>query len=430
MAELQTVSEGLPISWKDSSLQVPDQPIIPYIEGDGVGSDVWMATRRVLDAAVTSSYGKKRKIVWYEVYAGEKAQQRVGSWLPRTTLDALRRYRVAIKGPLATPVGEGIRSLNVAIRQELDLYVCLRPIRHIPGVPSPVLRPGDVDMVIFRENSEDIYSGIEWEADSVEAKKIIRFLQEEMGVSTIRFPDSCGIGIKPVSREGTERLVRSAIGYALRWGRKNVTLVHKGNIMKYTEGAFKKWGYELAEREFGGKTFTGLQYEKIAKEQGVEAAQSAADRAVEEGKIVIQDVIADAFLQQILLRPRAYDCIATLNLNGDYLSDALAAQVGGIGVAPGANLNEVTGHAVFEATHGTAPRHAGQDRANPSSLLLSGTMMLRHIGWTRAAEKVEEGIEAAVSQKTVTYDLARQMEGATRVRCSGFADRVIACMGD
>src|SRR5690606_22899353 len=363
---------------ENGKLSVPDHPIIPFIEGDGTGPDIWAAAKRVLDAAVEKAYGGKKKIAWFEVFAGEKAYNRFGEWLPEDTLKAIREYKVAIKGPLTTPVGGGIRSLNVALRQELDLYVCLRPVRYFDGVPSPVKHPELVDMVIFRENSEDIYAGIEWEAESEEVKKVIRFLQEEMGVKKIRFPETSGIGIKPVSREGTERLVRAAIQYALDHGRKSVTLVHKGNIMKFTEGAFKKWGYELAEREFGDKVFTWAQYDRIAEEQGKEAANRAQAEAEEAGKIIIKDVIADAFLQQILTRPAEYDVIATLNLNGDYISDALAAQVGGIGIAPGANINYDTGHAVFEATHGTAPKYAGLDKVNPGSVILSGVLMLEY----------------------------------------------------
>jgi isocitrate dehydrogenase len=400
---------------ENGKFYVPDHPIIPFIEGDGTGPDIWAAAKRVLDAAVEKAYGGKKKIAWFEVFAGEKAYSRFGEWLPEDTLKAIREYKVAIKGPLTTPVGGGIRSLNVALRQELDLYVCLRPVRYFDGVPSPVKHPELVDMVIFRENSEDIYAGIEWEAGSEEVKKVIRFLQEEMGVKKIRFPETSGIGIKPVSREGTERLVRSAIQYALDHDRKSVTLVHKGNIMKFTEGAFKKWGYELAEREFGDKVFTWAQYDRIAEEKGKEAANRAQAEAEEAGKIIIKDVIADAFLQQILTRPAEYDVIATLNLNGDYISDALAAQVGGIGIAPGANINYDTGHAVFEATHGTAPKYAGLDKVNPGSVILSGVLMLEHLGWQEAADLILASMSKTISQKTVTYDFARLMEGATEV---------------
>jgi isocitrate dehydrogenase len=374
---------------------------------------------------VDKAYGGKKKIVWFEVYAGEKAFNLFGEWLPNDTLEAIREYKVAIKGPLTTPVGGGIRSLNVALRQELDLYVCLRPVRYFDGVPSPVKRPQDVDMVIFRENSEDIYAGIEWPAGSEEVKKVIRFLQEEMGVKKIRFPETSGIGIKPVSREGTERLVKAAIEYAINHGRKSVTLVHKGNIMKYTEGAFKNWGYEVAEREYGDKVFTWAQYDRIKAEQGVEAANAAQAKAEAEGKIIVKDVIADAFLQQILMRPAEYDVIATLNLNGDYISDALAAQVGGIGIAPGANINYMSGHAVFEATHGTAPKYAGLDKVNPGSVILSGVMMLEHLGWTEAAELIYASMNKTIAQKIVTYDFARLMEGATEVKCSEFANQLI-----
>ncbi|MFS8512849.1 MAG: NADP-dependent isocitrate dehydrogenase [Planifilum fulgidum] len=416
---------GEKIVVEGGKLSVPDHPIIPFIEGDGTGPDIWAAAKRVLDAAVEKAYGGKKKIAWFEVFAGEKAYNRFGEWLPEDTLKAIREYKVAIKGPLTTPVGGGIRSLNVALRQELDLYVCLRPVRYFDGVPSPVKHPELVDMVIFRENSEDIYAGIEWEAESEEVKKVIRFLQEEMGVKKIRFPETSGIGIKPVSREGTERLVRAAIQYALDHGRKSVTLVHKGNIMKFTEGAFKKWGYELAEREFGDKVFTWAQYDRIAEEQGKEAANRAQAEAEEAGKIIIKDVIADAFLQQILTRPAEYDVIATLNLNGDYISDALAAQVGGIGIAPGANINYDTGHAVFEATHGTAPKYAGLDKVNPGSVILSGVLMLEYLGWQEAADLIYASMNKTISQKTVTYDFARLMEGATEVKCSEFGDKLI-----
>ncbi|MGI6128379.1 MAG: NADP-dependent isocitrate dehydrogenase [Planifilum sp.] len=410
---------------ENGKLSVPDHPIIPFIEGDGTGPDIWAAAKRVLDAAVEKAYGGKKKIAWFEVFAGEKAYKRFGEWLPEDTLKAIREYKVAIKGPLTTPVGGGIRSLNVALRQELDLYVCLRPVRYFDGVPSPVKHPELVDMVIFRENSEDIYAGIEWEAESEEVKKVIRFLQEEMGVKKIRFPETSGIGIKPVSREGTERLVRSAIQYALDHGRKSVTLVHKGNIMKFTEGAFKNWGYELAEREFGDKVFTWAQYDRIVEEKGKEAANRAQAEAEEAGRIIVKDVIADAFLQQILTRPAEYDVIATLNLNGDYISDALAAQVGGIGIAPGANINYDTGHAIFEATHGTAPKYAGLDKVNPGSVILSGVLMLEHLGWQEAADLIYASMGKTISQKTVTYDFARLMEGAIEVKCSEFGDKLI-----
>jgi len=409
----------------NGKLQVPDNPVIPFIEGDGTGPDIWAAAVRVMDAAVAKAYNGKKKISWLEVYAGEKAFNKFGEWLPADTLRTITEYIVAIKGPLTTPVGGGIRSLNVALRQELDLYVCLRPVRYFNGVPSPVKQPELVDMVIFRENSEDIYAGIEWEEGSDGVKKVIRFLQEEMGVTKIRFPETSGVGIKPVSKEGTRRLVRAAIEYAITSGRESVTLVHKGNIMKFTEGAFKNWGYELAEAEFGDKVFTWAQYDRIKAEQGGEAADKAQAEAVAAGKVIIKDVIADAFLQQILTRPKEYDVIATLNLNGDYVSDALAAQVGGIGIAPGANINYVTGHAVFEATHGTAPKYAGLDKVNPGSVLLSGVLMLEYLGWQEAADLIYRSVEKAIAGKVVTYDFARLMEGAREVRCSEFGDELI-----
>lgn len=421
-------SEGQPVRMQDGKLYVPDEPIIPFIEGDGTGPDIWRAASRVLDAAVEKAYGGQRRIVWFEVYAGEKAYHTFGEWLPEDTLEAIRSYIVAIKGPLTTPVGGGIRSLNVALRQELDLYACVRPVRHFPGVPSPVKHPEHVDMVIFRENTEDIYAGIEWKAGSEEVRKIIRFLQEEMGVKKIRFPETSGIGIKPVSEEGTKRLVRSAIDYALLYGRKSVTLVHKGNIMKYTEGAFKQWGYEVAHEAYADYVFTWEQYDAIKAEHGVEAANAAQHEALASGKILIKDTIADIFLQQVLTRPEEFDVIATMNLNGDYISDALAAQVGGIGIAPGANINYVTGHAVFEATHGTAPKYAGLDKVNPSSVILSGEMMLRYMGWTEAADLIIKAMEKTIAEKTVTYDFARLMDGATEVKTSEFGDRLIANM--
>ena len=392
------------------TLNVPDVPIIPYIEGDGIGVDITPVMKRVVDAAVEKAYGGRRRISWMEIYAGEKALKVYGdnAWLPQETLDAVREYVVSIKGPLTTPVGGGIRSLNVALRQELDLYVCLRPIRYFAGVPSPLRQPEKTDMVIFRENVEDIYAGIEWEAGSDGAQKVIRFLQEEMGVSSIRFPDTSGIGIKPVSREGTERLVRRAIRYAIDNGRKSVTLVHKGNIMKFTEGAFKGWGYALAKREFGAELIDAGPWMKLP------------------GGIVIKDVIADNFLQQILLRPEEYDVVATMNLNGDYISDALAAQVGGIGIAPGANLSDEV--AMFEATHGTAPKYAGKDNVNPGSIILSAEMMLRHMGWTEAADLLIRGMERAIGDRQVTYDFARAMPGANQVSCSGFGQAMIERM--
>jgi len=397
----------------DNSLTVPNRPIIPFIEGDGIGVDITPAMRKVLDAAVHKVSGGQRSIAWMEVYAGEKATKVYGAdvWLPDETLRVVRDYVVSIKGPLATPVGGGIRSLNVALRQTLDLYVCLRPVRYYPGTPSPLKHPEHTDMVIFRENSEDIYAGIEWEAESDAARKVIKFLQTEMGVTKIRFPETSGIGIKPVSRQGTQRLVRKAIQYAIDNHRESVTLVHKGNIMKFTEGAFKQWGYEVAKSEFGASEIDGGPYCQFNHPQT--------------GKpIIIKDVIADAFLQQILLRPKEYSVIATLNLNGDYISDALAAQVGGIGIAPGANLSDTV--AMFEATHGTAPKYAGQNKVNPGSIILSGEMMLRHLGWHDAADRVVAAVAGAIGSKTVTYDLERLMSGAQLVSCSGFADAIIA----
>ncbi|MDI3328577.1 MAG: NADP-dependent isocitrate dehydrogenase [Alicyclobacillaceae bacterium] len=426
--KLTPPDRGEKITGRGGSLSVPDQPVIPFIEGDGTGPDIWRASQRVFDAAVDKAYGGKRKIVWFEVYAGEKAYNTFGEWLPADTLTAFREYLVGIKGPLTTPVGGGIRSLNVALRQELDLYVCQRPVRYFQGVPSPVKHPELVDMVIFRENSEDIYAGIEWEAETPEVRKVIEFLQKEMGVTKIRFPETSGIGVKPVSREGSERLVRAAIEYALRHGRKSVTLVHKGNIMKFTEGAFKNWGYALAEREYGDRVFTWAQYDRIKAEQGVEAANRAQAEAEKAGKLIIKDVIADAFLQQILTRPAEYDVIATLNLNGDYISDALAAQVGGIGIAPGANINYDTGHAVFEATHGTAPKYANLDKVNPGSVILSGVMMLEYLGWQEAADLIVRAMEKTIQQKIVTYDFARLMTGAKEVKTSEFATALIQNM--
>jgi isocitrate dehydrogenase len=396
----------------DHALVVPDRPIIPFIEGDGIGVDITPVMRTVVDAAVAQAYGGSRRIAWMEVYAGEKALAVYGKdlWLPGETLEALREYSVSIKGPLTTPVGGGIRSLNVTLRQELDLYVCLRPVRYYPGTPSPLKAPEKTDMVIFRENSEDIYAGIEWAAGSPEVRKVIDFLQREMGVTKIRFPETSGIGVKPVSREGTRRLVRKAIQYALDNDRPSVTLVHKGNIMKFTEGAFKNWGYELAKEEFGAEEIDGGPWCRLKNPKT-------------DAEIVIKDVIADAFLQQILLRPAEYSVIATLNLNGDYISDALAAQVGGIGMAPGANLSDSV--AVFEATHGTAPSYAGKDMVNPSSLILSAEMMLRHMGWTEAADLIVLGVSRAIEKGTVTYDLARLMPDATKVSCSGFGEVIV-----
>jgi isocitrate dehydrogenase len=382
----------------------------------------------VLDAAVEKAYNGEKKIVWKEVLAGEKAFNQTGEWLPNETLELINEYLIAIKGPLTTPIGGGIRSLNVALRQELDLYVCLRPVRWFEGVPSPVKRPQDTDMVIFRENTEDIYAGIEYAKGSDEVKKLISFLQNEMGVNKIRFPETSGLGIKPVSEEGTARLVRAAIEYAIKEGRKSLTLVHKGNIMKFTEGAFKNWGYELVEREYGDKVFTWAQYDRIKDEKGTEAANQAQADAEAQGKIIVKDAIADIFLQQILTRPREFDVVATMNLNGDYISDALAAQVGGIGIAPGANINYVTGHAIFEATHGTAPKYAGLDKVNPSSVILSGVLMLEHLGWNEAAKLIIDSMEKSIASKVVTYDFARLMDGATEVKCSEFGDVLIKNM--
>lgn len=409
----------------ESGLQVPNEPIIPFIIGDGIGPDIWSAASRVIDEAVKKAYNGDKKIAWKEVLAGQKAFDETGEWLPAETLDTIKSYLIAIKGPLTTPIGGGIRSLNVALRQELDLFTCLRPVRWFQGVPSPVKRPEDVDMVIFRENTEDIYAGIEFKEGSDEVKKVIEFLQNEMGAKNIRFPETSGIGIKPVSKEGTERLFRSAIQYALDNNRKTVTLVHKGNIMKFTEGAFKQWGYDLAEREFGDKVFTWQQYDKIVDEKGKDEANAAQAQAVKDGKIVIKDSIADIFLQQILTRPEDHDVVATMNLNGDYISDALAAQVGGIGIAPGANINYETGHAIFEATHGTAPKYAGLNKVNPSSVLLSGVLMLEHLGWQEAADLITQSVEKTIASKVVTYDFARLMEGATEVKTSEFADALI-----
>jgi len=426
---------GEKITPRDGKILVPDFPIIPFIEGDGTGRDIWRASVAVVDAAVERAYGGRRRIVWKEVLAGEKAYKAVGNWLPEETVQAFREYLVGIKGPLTTPVGGGIRSLNVALRQLLDLYVCLRPVRYFKGVPSPVKAPQKVDMVIFRENTEDIYAGIEYENGSEASQKLLDFLKKEFpkDFGKIRFPSEVGLGIKPVSKEGTERLIRAAIEYALVQKRKSVTLVHKGNIMKFTEGAFMRFGYALAEREFAKQTFTWQQWEKVKAEKGEEAANAAQKEALSQGKLLIKDAIADITLQQVLTRPDEFDVIATLNLNGDYLSDALAAQVGGIGIAPGGNINYQTGHAVFEATHGTAPKYADLDRVNPGSVILSAEMMLRHLGWEEAAECILRGMDAAISQKTVTYDFARLMrqegeEGVTEVKCSEFGQAIIKNM--
>ncbi|CAD7359510.1 MULTISPECIES: NADP-dependent isocitrate dehydrogenase [Staphylococcus] len=409
----------------DNGLQVPNQPIIPFIIGDGIGPDIWKAASRVIDAAVEKAYSGEKSISWKEVLAGQKAYDQTGEWLPSETLDTIKEYLIAIKGPLTTPIGGGIRSLNVALRQELDLFTCLRPVRWFQGVPSPVKRPQDTDMVIFRENTEDIYAGIEFKEGTDEVKKVIDFLQNEMGAKNIRFPETSGIGIKPVSKEGTERLVRAAIQYALDNQRKSVTLVHKGNIMKFTEGAFKQWGYDLAEKEFGDQVFTWQQYDRLVDEKGKDEANRIQDQAEKDGKIIIKDSIADIFLQQILTRPADHDVVATMNLNGDYISDALAAQVGGIGIAPGANINYESGHAIFEATHGTAPKYADLDKVNPSSVLLSGVLMLEHLGWQEAADLITQAVEKTIASKVVTYDFARLMEGATEVKTSEFADELI-----
>jgi len=422
---------GQPITMGSANqLQVPDQPIIPFIEGDGTGRDIWRASQRVLDASVKKAYAGKKSIAWLEVLAGEKAFKETNNWLPDETVEAFRTYLVGIKGPLTTPIGGGIRSLNVALRQMLDLYVCLRPVRWFQGVPSPVKHPEAVDMVIFRENTEDIYAGIEFEAGSDDAKKLLAFIEKEFpkDFKKIRFPASTGLGIKPVSRDGTERLVRAAIHYALDVKRKSVTFVHKGNIMKYTEGAFMKWGYALADKEFGDKVYTWATWEKTKADKGEEAANAEQSAAIKAGKIVVKDAIADITLQQVLTRPKDFDVIATLNLNGDYLSDALAAQVGGIGIAPGGNINYLTGHAIFEATHGTAPKYADLDKVNPGSVILSGEMMLRHLGWIEAADLIIKGMDGAIGSKRVTYDFARLMEGATEIKCSEFGDNIIAHM--
>ncbi len=411
-AKLTPPTRGSKITVQQGRLLVPDQPIIPFIEGDGTGPDIWRASQRVFDAAVRKAYNGKREIVWFEVYAGEKANEVYGpnTWLHDDTLEAIKEHIVAIKGPLTTPVGGGIRSINVTLRQMLDLYVCLRPVQYFTGVPSPVKHPELVNMVIFRENTEDIYAGIEWKAGTPEAAKIVAWLQQEMAVKKIRFPASSSIGIKPVSEEGTKRLVRAAVEYAIRNKRKSVTIVHKGNIMKFTEGGFRDWSYELVQKEYGAQPIDGGPWQKLPN------------------GLIIKDVIADAFLQQILTRPAEYDVIATLNLNGDYISDALAAQVGGIGIAPGGNINYQNGYAVFEATHGTAPKYANQNKVNPGSVILSGEMMFRYMGWTEAADLILKGLESAIGAKTVTYDLARLMEGATEVSCSAFGDAIVKHM--
>jgi isocitrate dehydrogenase len=408
---LQAPTGGEPISMTQGRMQVPSTPIIPFIEGDGTGPDIWRASQYVFDQAVEHAYGKRRRIAWLEVYAGEKAKERLNSWLPEETLATIDKFLVAIKGPLTTPIGGGFRSLNVALRQKLDLYACVRPVRYFTGVPSPVKAPEAVNMVIFRENTEDIYAGIEYKAGTEDSRRLIEFLQRDMGVQSIRFPGTSAVGIKPISEEGSKRLIRSAIEYALAQRFESVTLVHKGNIMKFTEGGFRDWGYDLARDEFGATDLDGGPWCRLP------------------GGLVIKDVIADAFLQQILTRPREYGVIATMNLNGDYISDALAAQVGGIGIAPGANINYLTGHAIFEATHGTAPKYAGQDKVNPGSVILSGEMMFRYLGWNEAADLIIQGIERAIAARTVTYDFARMMEGAREVKCSEFGDAIITHMG-
>ena len=421
---------GAKITIENGNLKVPTNPIIPYIEGDGTGRDIWRATVRILDAAVEKAYGGKRKIHWMEVFAGEKANNLFNSWLPDATVEACREYLVSIKGPLTTPIGGGIRSLNVALRQLLDLYVCLRPVRWFEGVPSPVRAPGNVDMVIFRENTEDIYAGIEFEKGTEPNAKFLKLFKENFPAeyAKIRFPATSGIGIKAVSQEGTVRLMRAAIKYAIDNGRKSITMVHKGNIMKYTEGAFRNWCYELAESEFPDNTYTWDQWERTRAAKDTAAANAEQEAALKSGKVLIKDAIADITLQQVLTRATEFDVIATMNLNGDYLSDALAAQVGGIGIAPGGNINYVTGHAIFEATHGTAPKYADLDKVNPGSLTLSGEMMLRYLGWTEAADLIISSMDASIGQKKVTYDFARLMDGATEVKCSEFADVMISNM--
>jgi isocitrate dehydrogenase len=419
------------IAIRGGQLQVPDRPIIPFIEGDGTGPDIWRASVRVFDAAVSKAYAGKRKIVWKEVLAGQRAYDWTKNWLPDETVEAFRHYLVGIKGPLTTPIGGGVRSLNVALRQILDLYVCLRPVRWFKGVPSPVRAPEKVDMVIFRENTEDIYAGIEWEAGSDAAKKVLGFLQQEFpkAYDKIRFPGSSAIGIKPVSKEGTERLMRSAIEYALGNKRRNVTIVHKGNIMKFTEGGFRGWAYGVAEHQFGDRTYTWEQWQRTKDAKGEEAANTEQKSALASGRLLVKDVIADITLQQVLTRPDEFDVIATLNLNGDYLSDALAAQVGGIGIAPGGNINYLTGHAIFEATHGTAPKYANLDKVNPGSVVLSGEMMLRYMGWTEAADLIVAGMDGAIGSRKVTYDFARLMQGATEVSTTQFGDAIVEHMG-
>ena len=428
--DIRIPTEGAKISIEDGRLRVPENPVIPYIGGDGIGIDISPVMIDVVDGAVESAYGGARRIHWMEVYAGEKANNLTGSWLPDETIDLMKEYLVSIKGPLTTPVGGGIRSLNVAVRQIMDLYVCLRPVRWFRGVPSPVRNPERVDMAIFRENTEDIYAGIEFESGSDQNRKFLELFKDAFPAAygKIRFPETSGIGIKPVSREGTERLARAAIRYAIDNGRKSVTFVHKGNIMKFTEGAFRNWGYEVAEREFGAETYTWSEWERTVADKGQDAADQEQKEALAAGRILCKDAIADITLQQVLTRPAEFDVIATTNLNGDYLSDALAAQVGGIGIAPGGNINYDTGHAVFEATHGTAPKYAGRDMVNPGSLVLSAEMMLRYMGWTEAADRIISGMDGAIASKNVTYDFARLMDGANRVSCSEFGRIMIGMM--
>ena len=416
------------IKIENGYVKTPLNPVIPFIEGDGIGMDIWKTAQKVFNTAVDLVYDGNRSVDWKEIFAGEKAYHKKKEWLPKETLETIREFHVAIKGPLTTPVGGGIRSLNVALRQELDLYACVRPVKWYPGVPSPVVHPDLVDMVIFRENTEDIYAGIEWMAGTPEVKRVIGFLEDEMGVTKIRFPKSSSIGIKPVSKEGTERLVSAAIQYAIDKNRRSVTLVHKGNIMKFTEGAFKNWGYALAENNFKEHVFTWIQYDKIAEEEGKERANEVQSKAIDSGKIIIKDMIADAFLQQILTRPNEYDVVATLNLNGDYFSDALAAMVGGIGIAPGANINYESGLAVFEATHGTAPKYAGLDKVNPSSIILSGAMMFDYLGWSEVSEIIKKGMARTIKSKQVTYDFHRLMEGADKLSCSEFGEKIVQNM--
>ncbi|MBE8162750.1 MAG: NADP-dependent isocitrate dehydrogenase [Bdellovibrionaceae bacterium] len=433
--KLTAPTQGKKITFSNGVLNVPKNPIIPFIEGDGIGVDIWKSAQKVLDAAVKKAYGGDRKIEWFEIYAGEKAFNKYKSWLPEDTLKAFKEYLVSIKGPLTTPIGEGMRSLNVSIRQTLDLFVCLRPVKYFTGVPSPVKNPEAVDMAIFRENTEDIYAGIEFQADTPGAEKIICWLKDNdpQSYAKLRFTKSCGIGIKPVSKEGTQRLVRAAIQYAIDNKKASVTIVHKGNIMKFTEGAFRNWAYELAETEFANHTYSWGQYDKTKAEKGVDAANAEQEKALASGKILVKDAIADIALQQVLTRPKDFDVIATLNLNGDYLSDALAAQVGGIGIAPGGNINYTTGLAVFEATHGTAPKYAGLDKVNPGSIILSGEMMLRHLGWDKAADLILSSLAEVITNKTVTYDFARLMKsdgvsGVQEVKCSVFADNMVTLM--